>query len=235
MKPRNKKSNRDNPRFIRGIFNYCDLWCERCRFTDRCRCYPQMQKCGVVDSARHTLQQPGYWDHLRQNFLADDYGFHRASFGQDIAPYNPEASEESLRHELQLDELVDRHLFLLLRAQAYALFVKRQLNRPNSPKKFEKALGTQISQIPPKCANDASEALEIISYYHAFIYMKLGRAVYSWAEEQLEPAWMEELSRDSEGSAKVALIAIDRSWLAWEALRCHVAEAGKLYLKPLNN
>jgi hypothetical protein len=25
-----------NPRLISGIYNYCDRWCERCRFTDRC-------------------------------------------------------------------------------------------------------------------------------------------------------------------------------------------------------
>jgi len=25
-----------NPRLIPGIYNYCDRWCERCGFTDRC-------------------------------------------------------------------------------------------------------------------------------------------------------------------------------------------------------
>ena len=24
-------------KYIDGIFNYCDRWCERCRFEDRCR------------------------------------------------------------------------------------------------------------------------------------------------------------------------------------------------------
>jgi hypothetical protein len=31
-------------RFIDGIYNYCDRWCERCRFTDRCRVYEREQK-----------------------------------------------------------------------------------------------------------------------------------------------------------------------------------------------
>jgi hypothetical protein len=31
-------------RFIAGIFNYCDRWCERCRFTDRCQVYEQEQR-----------------------------------------------------------------------------------------------------------------------------------------------------------------------------------------------
>jgi len=28
-----------DPRFIPGIYNYCDRWCERCAFTSRCMNY----------------------------------------------------------------------------------------------------------------------------------------------------------------------------------------------------
>jgi hypothetical protein len=31
-------------RFIPGIYNYCDGWCEQCRFTDRCRVYAEEQR-----------------------------------------------------------------------------------------------------------------------------------------------------------------------------------------------
>jgi hypothetical protein len=31
-------------RFIAGIYNYCDRWCERCRFTDRCQVFEREQK-----------------------------------------------------------------------------------------------------------------------------------------------------------------------------------------------
>ena len=31
-------------RFISGIYNYCDLWCEQCRFSDRCLVYHQEQR-----------------------------------------------------------------------------------------------------------------------------------------------------------------------------------------------
>src|SRR5258706_3119195 len=33
-----------NPRLIPGIYNYCDRWCERCRFTDRCLQYLEDQE-----------------------------------------------------------------------------------------------------------------------------------------------------------------------------------------------
>jgi hypothetical protein len=31
-------------RFISGIYNYCDRWCERCRFTAHCRVFATEQK-----------------------------------------------------------------------------------------------------------------------------------------------------------------------------------------------
>lgn len=36
--------------FIRGIFNYCDRWCERCNFTDRCRVFASERSRELEDS-----------------------------------------------------------------------------------------------------------------------------------------------------------------------------------------
>src|SRR6185369_2675439 len=33
----------NDPRFIKGIHNYCDSWCERCAFTTRCFKFAQRQ------------------------------------------------------------------------------------------------------------------------------------------------------------------------------------------------
>ena len=32
-----------DPRFILGIFNYCDAWCKRCPFTFRCLNYAKIK------------------------------------------------------------------------------------------------------------------------------------------------------------------------------------------------
>ena len=63
------------------------------------------------------------------------------------------------------------------------------------------------------------EALEIIRWYQHFIYVKLMRAVRGELEEREEER--DEFPRDSEGSAKVALIAIDRSIGAWGTVYTH--------------
>lgn len=35
--------NAEDSRFIEGIYNYCDRWCERCPFASRCLNYAQLQ------------------------------------------------------------------------------------------------------------------------------------------------------------------------------------------------
>src|SRR4029450_3375593 len=45
-----------HPKFIAGIYNYCDRWCERCRFQSRCRLYRDMRRMervtdGLLDKA----------------------------------------------------------------------------------------------------------------------------------------------------------------------------------------
>ena len=57
------------------------------------------------------------------------------------------------------------------------------------------------------------EMVEIIHWYQHFIYVKLLRAVRGTLGDA-EAEW-EDLPKDSDGSAKVALIAIDRSMAAW--------------------
>lgn len=41
-------------RFIEGIYNYCDRWCQRCPFTSRCLHYAQVQKSGFQESLEET-------------------------------------------------------------------------------------------------------------------------------------------------------------------------------------
>jgi hypothetical protein len=62
--------------------------------------------------------------------------------------------------------------------------------------------------------------VDVIRWYQHFIYVKLCRAISSRAEETMETdPEMREFPKDSDGSAKVALIAIDRSIAAWAGLR----------------
>ena len=44
------------PELIPGIYNYCDSWCERCAFTNRCRSF-QLQQQAALDNPNASLIQ----------------------------------------------------------------------------------------------------------------------------------------------------------------------------------
>ena len=65
-----------------------------------------------------------------------------------------------------------------------------------------------------------NDYIDLIRSYQHFIYVKLSRAIGSRASEELETGEkMKGFPKDSEGSAKIPLIAIDRSIAAWSGLR----------------
>jgi hypothetical protein len=56
--------------FIIGIFNYCDRWCERCRFTGRCRMFADLAECEFEANHGPLTEPKAVRDHrrLRQRF-----------------------------------------------------------------------------------------------------------------------------------------------------------------------
>ncbi|MEF9475996.1 MAG: hypothetical protein L0958_04810 [Candidatus Mariimomonas ferrooxydans] len=86
-----------------------------------------------------------------------------------------------------------------------------------------KSVFKEILNATNTAAADISDAVEIISWYRHQIFVKLKRAMI-----HDDSACIEEedsmLPNDSDGSAKVALIGIDRSIGAWGKLQGHFKE-----------
>ena len=70
---------------------------------------------------------------------------------------------------------------------------------------------------PDEEISDFGEAVEVVRWYQHLIYVKLMRAIRGELDERLEI--LDEFPKDSDGSAKVALIALDRSIAAWGEIR----------------
>jgi hypothetical protein len=69
---------------------------------------------------------------------------------------------------------------------------------------------------------DLDEAFEVIRWYQYFICAKIMWAVRGAMEDREEPC--DEFPSDSDGSAKIALIAIDRSIAAWAVVHTYCGE-----------
>jgi len=74
-------------------------------------------------------------------------------------------------------------------------------------------------QNPAKETVNITDAIGIIGWYQYQVHVKLVRACESAAKEAINH---DGLPKDSDGSAKVALIGIDRSIAAWKILLTHL-------------
>ena len=71
---------------------------------------------------------------------------------------------------------------------------------------------------PELAVADILDAVEVIQWHQHQISVKITRALSGTENEEEIPEVLEECRRDSDGSAKVALLGIDRLITAWETL-----------------
>ncbi len=214
------KEAAEHPEFISGIYNYCDRWCDRCVFTSRCanyhfsndaEAYPECDEPASVASLEHlggvfetTLTL--LWE------LAEEEGIDLSDFDVEQAAIEAWHSEEEAaghpccRLSGEYAEQVDgwfgeaERLFL---EKGEELQLSERLHLPDLD-----PLGEAV---------ELRTAVEILRWYQHFIHVKLSWAVQSAQEERA--SGLPDIPNDSDGSAKIALIAMDRSVDAWVELR----------------
>jgi hypothetical protein len=204
----------DNPNFISGIYNYCDRWCERCPFTSRCLVYATENEDEDDDPESRDIRNDAFWIKLKSIFeQAREMMIAWAEEnGVDLNDVNAGAAIEE--HDREFEDA--RGSELTLAAENYA----RQVN-----KWFEEELGIQTSDDSGASSTEdddedgsVTEAAEVIRWYQFQIAAKIVRASMSLGDD--EDVDEEEINTsDSDGSAKVALIATDRSLSAWRLMQ----------------
>jgi hypothetical protein len=200
-------------RFIDGIFNYCDRWCERCHMTQHCRVYETER--AIDEAAPGETETLEFWRQLDERLdleLEGEAGGSWVDEFLDVEPPTEEEMEEFKREHQWQEELVAstdlaqaaeryrREVFDWLRAHE-SLWERRSSRRPP-------AQGESL---------DLGDALDIVSWYHTLTSAKIHRALRGnqenddWGEDRLQSDW--------NGSAKVALLGIERSIGAWSIVR----------------
>jgi len=183
--------------YINGIYNYCDRWCEKCAFTSRCRNYTYGKDAPPADG-------PEIWDYLQNIFKATSLMLDEmmAKLGMDLQSF-PEINESS-------DFDPERHTLLLKAGKVTSdMHEWLELNKPGE-KNPDKLKSYNPREKPGISFKDA---VEVINWYVYFVPAKIARALSGrTTDEDL----MENF--DSNGSAKIALIAIDRLIASWTVI-----------------
>ncbi|MBN1769115.1 MAG: hypothetical protein JXR50_06385 [Prolixibacteraceae bacterium] len=187
----------NRPEIIPGIHNYCDRWCERCTFTSRCTVFLTEQEMGWNDNLDHENQE--FWDKMSLVFEST----------MELL------SESAKRLGIDLDSLDDEEIVeheeteIEQFAREYSVDIHNWLKKENQ---FFNDF-TVVDENSQKVVS-ITEALEVIEWYSMFISAKTHRAMYSFQFVKED----EYSLGDSQGSAKIAVIAIERSLTAFTVL-----------------
>ena len=239
----------DKPRYIDGVYNYCDRWCERCPLTSRCR-LAAMEERLTAEAESRDVHDEAFWEafyevyeNAKESIFAetdfdeddeewnedwvaeldamDDEEDEDGEWDEDWDPDSPEAEEAARRHRSQLDAAQQHPL--AIRGMAYAELVHQWLEQhgPQLDAK-EAALRARPPTDDPDFDPEAaavrlSDAVDVVRWYQYQIGVKLVRAMSQ--RKPVHPIAAESARHDANGSAKVALLGIDRSLAAWAVVR----------------
>jgi hypothetical protein len=206
-------------KYIPGIYNYCDRWCERCTFTSRCRNY---ENTGKLSPEQLDINNKAFWENISSNFKKTAALLQKAAekFGIDMS--KPMTKEEEDNYE-------KRESFLRTASKNHALsklctnyrkivlpFTKKSDGMVEKTRELVSHLhlGIKTAEDVVYTVADIGDCFEIIQWYLFFIDAKFQRALHGKLEGE---EWEVEngYQKDSEGSAKIALIAIEKSMAAW--------------------
>ena len=216
-----------DPRYIEGIYNYCDRWCERCPLTSRCLNYAITEE-NLGDLSAHDLDNKVFWEKLQEIFqltmeMVTEWVEEQ---GLDVNDIDVEAvAEEEHRRRIEA-----KNHELSRAAREYSDLVDRWFEGGQSLLKQRQDDLNTIVQLgvggdePYEEADSINDAVEVIHWYQPQIYVKLMRALTQ--DEVIDEIEDDPLQSDSNGSVKVALIGMDRSIGAWGKLREHFPESG---------
>jgi hypothetical protein len=208
----------DDPKFIDGIFNYCDRWCERCYFTSRCRVFEQV---GLLTPEEMDISNKKFWDTISKNLNDAKELLHQAAekHGFDIEKLTKTEFHKFEKNQKQARKKIrDSELEKL--THEYIKVANDWLKNNDHIREIQKDvlqqmnLGIQSDEKMLFYVQTIKDCLEIVHWYLYMIAIKFNRALSGKLEDD---GWEEAngFQRDYDGSAKVALLSAKRTFDAW--------------------
>ncbi len=209
-----------NPDFIDGIYNYCDSWCERCAFTDKCmnfamRKYKEDQngEASIEDSLTEVFQQTT--DLIKQ--IIEDKGMSWEDIVSQVDTETPTIDPHKEADKHRNVKAAKEYTYL------YGSFLKTEQGfMQGKGLEFQNDLNKGIISVEEaeEALSQIEDAFEVINWYQSLIYIKIRNACQLFFEDDLSDFMVDYYN----GKAKLTLISIDQSMAGWLVLQVHFPE-----------
>ena len=202
-----------NPDLISGIYNYCDRWCERCPLTSRCLVYATEQVDRSDSPESHDIRNEAFWHRLNSVLVETQEMI--SEWAREAGMDLTQLPEEDARTRKRKRQLVDNHPLTRV-GKKYANVASDWFREFDQTVEFSDLRTTEADREQREQFEDARE---VIQWYQYQIAVKIMRALSCRSDGWEDEPEMADFPKDSDGSAKVALIGIDRSIAAWRLVQ----------------
>jgi hypothetical protein len=219
--------------YIPGIYNYCNRWCERCLYTDRCMTF-EMEKEIKMEIEKEKKREKSmeenkdFWDQVNKtieeaaDLIDEEIPLVKDDFSS-FDDWDDEDTQEALK-EFKEKHKKARNQPLSKVSRKYERTVHQWFeDRKETLKEHYDPETKDFSVSYPGISDEAvlkqlTESVEVILWYEFQIEIKTQRAFSSLYEEKEDPGLWKDFPKDSDGSARVASMGIDSSIGAWNYL-----------------
>ena len=100
----------DSGKYIPGIYNYCDRWCERCTMTAKCLTYAQEQsaKEETTDSETNDISNEKFWESIHMSFQVALELLYEDARRRGIDPDNLPEVERKRQEKMPVETIADQ-------------------------------------------------------------------------------------------------------------------------------
>lgn len=220
---------------IEGIYNYCDRWCERCKYTDRCLSFQREREAGM-DPLERDIPLEKSWNYIRKCFddamemiqeLAEREGIDLENL-EDAEEVSP--SEKADRFE---EDTKTAHVKYLRLSQDFFTQNSRFFEEKGEESIRWVEMGLDDEEAALAQWQRVNDQAEVIQWYRFFIGAKLDRAA-SGIDEMDNEDWGRPEQSDANRTARILMVAIDRSIAAWRVLLSVFPEKEETILRILS-
>ncbi len=215
--------------FIPGIYNYCDSWCERCFYTDRCMNFAMGESIEKEIESHDRLERSmkenrSFWEQIDKTMeeaadLIDEEYQIKKEWQDSEFDFDDEDTDEAMHEYEAIRKKAEGHELSVVSIK-YSRVVHDWFKKARKPLNlsFDEETGKltcNYTGLDKEGLKQLTEAIELIRWYEMMISVKIRRALSSMLEEETDRDFYEDFPKDSDGSAMVALKGINASIGGW--------------------